>query len=115
LGKALDGRDLAPFHERGEGEAGFHALAVHQHGAGPALAEAAAFFRAGETEMLAQRIEQRGARIEREAMLRAVDVQGNIERSGCCQAGGLRRGLRCKARHELSSYDKGAAGRRGGG
>src|SRR3954454_10346182 len=43
LSEGLDSRDLAPFHERGERQAGFHALAVHQHRAGTALAEAASF------------------------------------------------------------------------
>ena len=43
LGQALDGRDLTSFHESGEREARFHALAVHQHRAGSALAESAAF------------------------------------------------------------------------
>ena len=37
-----------------------------QHGAGAALAVVAALLRAGETEMLAQRIEQGGAGIERQ-------------------------------------------------
>jgi hypothetical protein len=43
LGQALNSRDLASFHESGEREARFHALAVHQHRAGSALAESAAF------------------------------------------------------------------------
>ena len=81
LRQALDGRDLAPLHEGSEREARFHALAVHQHRAGAALAEAAALLRAGQMQVLAQRIEQRGARIERQPMLGSVDAQHDIERS----------------------------------
>src|SRR6202023_3224248 len=40
--EALDGRDLAPLVLDGEREAGVDALAVHQHGAGAALAHVAA-------------------------------------------------------------------------
>ena len=43
VGQALDRRDLASFHQSGEGETRFHALAVHQHRAGSALAESATF------------------------------------------------------------------------
>ena len=82
LGEALDGRDLASLHKGGEREARFHALAVHQHRAGAALAEAAALLRAGQMQVLAQGIEQRGARIERQPMLGSVDAQHDIERSG---------------------------------
>ena len=70
----LDRRDLAPVHEGGEREARLHALAVHEDGAGAALPEAAAFFRACQVQVLAQRVEQRRARIEREAVLAAVDA-----------------------------------------
>ena len=111
LGQALDGRDLAPLHEGGEREARFHALAVHQHRAGAALAEAAAFLRAGEMQVLAQGVEQRGARIERQPMLGSVDAQHDVERSGR-RVGALRRRRRYGSRHELSSY-KSAAGHRG--
>ena len=47
-------------------QAGQHAPSVDQHGAGAALAVVAAFLGAGQAEMLAQRVEQRGADIERE-------------------------------------------------
>ena len=74
LRQALDGRDLAPLDEGSEREARFHALAVHQHRAGAALAEAAALLRAREMQVLAQGVEQRGARIERQSMLGSVDA-----------------------------------------
>ena len=81
-GEALDRRDLAPLHERREREARLHALAVHQHRAGAALAEAAALLRAGQVQVLAQGIEQRGARVERQPVLRPVDAEHDVERSG---------------------------------
>ena len=107
LGQAFDGRDLAPFDEGGEREARFHALAVHQHRAGAALAEATAFLRAREMQVLAQRVEQRGARIERQPMFGSVDAQHEVERSGR-RAGRLRSRLRYDPRHELSSHESAA-------
>ena len=65
LGQAFDGRDLTTFDKSGERKARLHALAVHQHGAGAALAKATALLRAREMQVLAQGIEQRRARIER--------------------------------------------------
>ena len=41
--QAFDRRDLPALHEGGERETRLHALAVHQHRAGSALAESAAF------------------------------------------------------------------------
>ena len=102
LSEALDRRDLAPFDEGGERKARLHALAVHQHRAGAALAKATALLRAGEMQVLAQGIEQRGARIERQPVLRAVDAQHDIERSGRA-AESLRRCRRYCCGHELSS------------
>ena len=102
LREALDRRDLAALHEGGEREAGFHALAVHQHRAGAALAETAAFLRAGQMQVLAQSVEQRGAWIERQPMLGSVDAQHDIERSG--RRGALRGCGRYGSRHALSSY-----------
>ena len=48
----------------GEGQAGIDAPAVHQHRAGAALAVVAALLGAGEAQVFAQGVEQRGARIE---------------------------------------------------
>ena len=56
-----------------------YAPPVDQHRAGAALAVVASFLRAGQAEMLAQHIEQRGAHIEREPMIPAVDVQRGID------------------------------------
>jgi hypothetical protein len=57
-------------------------LAVHQHRARPALAEAAALLRAREIEMLAKRVEQGGAGIEPQPMLGSIDAKPDIERFG---------------------------------
>ena len=72
----LDGDDLLPaaVHDR-EGEAGVVAPAVDEDGAGAARALVAAFLGAGEVEVLAQGVEERGARIEAELVDAAVDVE----------------------------------------
>ena len=64
LGKPLDCRHRAT-HRDGEGQAAEDARAVDQHRASSALAVVAALLRPGEAEMLAQRIEQRRARVGR--------------------------------------------------
>ena len=75
--EAFDGGDLrAVLHDR-ERQAGIDAPAVNQHGAGAALAVIAALFCAGEVEMIAQCVEQRRPRRNREFGLGAVDGQSN--------------------------------------
>ena len=56
-----------------ERQAAVRAAAVEQHGAGAALAVVAALLGAGEAEVLAQRVEQRGAGVELERARLAVD------------------------------------------
>src|SRR5438046_1663758 len=80
--QALDGRDLAPVYEGSKREARFDAFAIHQDRAGAALAEATAFLRACQMQVLAQRIEERSARIERQPVLGSVDAQHDVEGSG---------------------------------
>jgi hypothetical protein len=48
----------------GQRQAGVDALAVEQHRAGAALAMVAALLGAGQVQVLAQRVEQRGARVQ---------------------------------------------------
>jgi hypothetical protein len=64
---AFDGGDLGAFGLEDWDEAGVDEFAVHQDGAGAALAFAAAFFRAGEVEVLAEDVEQalHGRSVER--------------------------------------------------
>ncbi len=47
------------------------------HRAGAALAVVAALLGAGQVQVLAQRVEQRGARVELERVRVAVDLQGD--------------------------------------
>src|SRR5207247_7828488 len=62
--QTLDGRDLVARMHRGERQAAVDALSIDDHRAGAALSLVAALLRTGQPEMLAQRIEQRYARIE---------------------------------------------------
>src|SRR5690348_2716037 len=48
---------------------------VDEHGARTALSVVAALLRAGEPEVLAQQVEQRGARVDRQRVLGAVDPE----------------------------------------
>jgi hypothetical protein len=70
--KAFDGGDFrAVLHDR-QRQAGIDAAAVDQNRAGAALPMVAALFGAGQTEMVAQRIEQGGPRSDFELFSRAV-------------------------------------------
>ncbi len=78
LADAFDGGDLVGggrVHE-GEGHAGVDASAVDVDGAGSALAVVAALLGAGQVEVLAQAVEQGGARIHIEGVGLAVDSKG---------------------------------------
>ena len=68
-------RSRAPSHSSAEHQAREHGLAVHEHGAGAALAQLAAVLRAREAHVLAQHLEQRLVRRERHLLLLAVHVQ----------------------------------------
>jgi len=52
------------------------------HGAGATLAVIAAFLGAGEMQMFSQGIEQRGARIDFQRLLLAVDLEREFARGG---------------------------------
>ena len=76
--QALDGGDLvALVHDR-EREAGGDPPAIHDHGAGAALALIAALLAAGQMQVLAQCVEQGGARIELELPACPVYVEGHV-------------------------------------
>src|SRR5207244_8421356 len=70
-----DGRHIGAVLHNGECETGIDPPPVQQHGARAALAMIAALLRAGQVEMVAQRIEQGGPRREFELRLDAVDDQ----------------------------------------
>jgi hypothetical protein len=56
--QALDRRDLATFAQRGQRDAREDRLTVREHGASAAIALVATLLRAGETELVAQDLEQ---------------------------------------------------------
>ncbi len=79
LGNPLDrGDGPAACHHR-QHQAGIDPLALQQHRAGAALAEVAATLGAGEMQPITQRVEQRGAGIDHERVIRAIDRQGYLE------------------------------------
>src|SRR6266566_4924729 len=72
-GHSLDGFHAMPRARQAEHQTGKHGLAVHEHGAGAALAQLAAMLRAGETQVLAQHFEQ--GLVGREGDLDGLAVQ----------------------------------------
>jgi hypothetical protein len=71
----FDRDDLAAVVHHRQGQAGIDALAVHQHGAGAALAAVAALLGAGQVQHFAQGVEQGDARFDREFVLGTVDTE----------------------------------------
>jgi hypothetical protein len=83
------------FDARRQRQAGQHAAIVDQYRAGAALAVIAALLAAGQADVFAQRVEQRGAHIKRQLMALAVDPHRDfVQRGGVGRPlhGGLRRG-----------------------
>ena len=106
LPNAFDRRDFVALVHHREREAAVHAPAVHMDGAGAALPVIAAFLGAGQMDPLAQRVEQRGARVEAaQRVVLAIDAEGHSRWFPTSQRGlvGLRgnhrggRGQRCGA------------------
>ncbi len=79
LRQPLDRGDRRALGHHGEREAGVHAPAVDEHGAGAALPLIAALLGADQAQALAQGIEQRHARIDAQAARLAVDQQGDLD------------------------------------
>ena len=77
VGEAFDGGDVGAGGGYGEGEAGVDAAAVNDDGAGSALSVVAAFFAAGEVEVLAECVEERGAGVKGEGVWGSVDAEGD--------------------------------------
>ena len=75
----FDGDDLSVLVRDGEGQAAIDAPPVEQDGAGSALPVVAALLGAGEPEPLAQRIQQRRARINGQLVGRSVHPQGDFK------------------------------------
>src|SRR5205823_4140759 len=75
----LDGFDVPPGAREAEHQTGKHGLPVHQHGAGAALAQLAAVFRAGETQVFAQHFQQRLVGREGDFDGLAVQLEGQLD------------------------------------
>src|SRR5712692_9143244 len=82
--QALDGDDLGVLVGDGEGQAARDAPPIQQDGAGPALPVVAALLGAGESEMFAQRIQQRRAGIDGEPVGRPVHLQSDFKVHSVC-------------------------------
>ena len=86
----FDGGNAVAFVHDREREAGIDAASVDDHRAGATLSVVATFFGAGEMQMVTQRIEQRGARVELQRARFAVHVERELRDGGCCGSGSLR-------------------------
>ncbi len=75
----FDGEDLGVLVRDGEGQAAIDASSVKQDGAGSALPVVAAFLWSGDPEPLAQRIQQRRARIDNKRMFCPVHPQSDLK------------------------------------
>jgi hypothetical protein len=89
LGEALDGRDIFALHAGSQGEARQNAASVDQHSASAALTVIATLLAAGKTGVLAKRVEQRGADVERKLVLPIIYCcTGNERIAWICRGGG---------------------------
>ena len=76
-GDALDGHDAGLVGLHGEYGAGLHRTAVEVDGACAAMAGLAADMQAGQPELLAQEMNEQGARLDRGLDRAAVDLHGD--------------------------------------
>src|SRR5579859_4648045 len=79
FGDALDGGDLMACGIDGQGHAAVHRGLVEEHGAARTHAAVAADFGSGHIELDAQSLGQRGARLDVQSMVLAVDMEGDGE------------------------------------
>src|SRR4029453_9616722 len=75
-GEAFNRDDLLAVARRRQGQAGQNTLAVDHDRAGAAGTLIAAFLRASQAEYVAERVQQRQARVRRELVRRVVDAKG---------------------------------------
>ncbi len=80
--EAFDGFDLLALRVDGEHGAAIHHLFVDDDGAGAAGAAVADALGAGQIELIAQGVEQSGARLDRGFVTPAVDVERDGDRVG---------------------------------
>jgi hypothetical protein len=105
VGKPFDRRHVEPVRLNPEHSAGLHRLAVHEHGAGSARGRVAADVRPGQSETVAQHVDEELTRLQVELVANAVDSKRDASHS-CLLVGGavgasllLTRG----ARHRLTA------------
>ena len=79
--QTLDGEDVVALMHHRERQAGIDPPPIHQHRAGAALAVIAPLLGAGQMQMLAQQIEQRGTDVDADSMGAAVDCEADRRRS----------------------------------
>ncbi len=94
-----------PSYAAASGEAGIDAPAVHEHRARAALAVVAALLGAREVQVLAQRVEQRHARVEHQLVHAPIHAQAHRDR---------RSGPRSRGRDRHGGGTAGIGGERGG-
>ncbi|KAK0360016.1 hypothetical protein LTR94_028990, partial [Friedmanniomyces endolithicus] len=76
--KPLDRHDIVILMHHGEREAGIDATAVHQHGARAALTVVAPLLAAGQPEMLAGEIQQRGPDVDLRLVGLSIDGEAHV-------------------------------------
>ena len=75
--QAFESRNFHALHGLDRSDAGADRLALYNHGAGSALAEAAAEFRAAQLQIVAQGVQKRRCGIKIQGVSLAVDLQRN--------------------------------------
>ena len=116
--QSLNRRDFVALRLDGEFLAGINRQVVHQHRAGAAGRAVAAFLRAGQAGIIAQRVEQRHARLDHQIEFLAVDCQGHRHRAGAdgflrvglfeFRRDGLHLGGGRRGRDRAEAFEKGA-------
>ncbi|MNI73685.1 hypothetical protein D3C73_1297090 [compost metagenome] len=75
--QAFNGGDLGPVMHDGQRQTGIDAPPVQHHRTGATLAVVATLLGAGQVQMFAQRVQQRGAHVQGHLARRAIDTQGH--------------------------------------
>jgi hypothetical protein len=81
VGKPFDRGHLKPVRLNPEHGAGLHRLAVHEHGAGAARGRVAADIRPGQSETVAQHVDEELTRLQVELVASAVDSKRDASHS----------------------------------
>ncbi len=99
--EAFDRSDPRPVGGDREREAAIRPPALQEHSASAALAVVTALLGAGQAELLAQDVQQRGARVDRYAALLAVDAQRDLRELGRLWRGFIAQGMTTSLRYGL--------------